>query len=438
MAKAEGVRQRRSKQCGCEKCRSVYPLPERRPTKVCTGNWNARWYDAAGNRQSVTKPTRKEVLAERDKAKGDLATGVSVDRKRGDITVAQLWAERLKARTIQATTAASTDSYWKNHVRPRWGATTFTTLLNEHQEVQNWVSELTSKKHLSPETVWSIFNILDQLCAAAVRGRRMMANPCDGITLPKATVKHPDELQPPSEDQLDEICRHIPQGHYRRIVELDRETGMRWEEISAIPPECIDLEAENLQVKWVIEDIDGKREMREYPKSDAGLRTLPLTTKALRVIREQYAEMPPVPGRPIFRGPRGGLLGRHNFRSRVWLPATIAAGVHRESERPNGLVEHWPTFHMIRHRFGSRLENAGISRATLRDVMGHKHPKGDVTERYMHGAQERRRLILQALGDVREAEQDVPRSGVRERKLARRRVVRLSPSRPHASLGGPS
>lgn len=434
MAKAEGVRQRRSKRCGCERCRAAYPVPERRPTKVCTGSWQARWYDAAGNRQAATKPTRKEVLAERDKAKGELATGAYVDRKRGDITVSQLWTTRLEGRTIRGTTAVRVDSNWRTHVRPRWGQVTFTALINEHQEIQNWVSELTSKKHLSPETVWSIFNVLDQLCAAAVRGRRMMANPCDGVDLPKATVKHPDERQPPNEEQLELICRQIAQGHYRRIVELDRETGMRWEEISAIPPECIDLEAEELHVRWVIEEINGRREMREYPKSDASLRTLPLTKKALRVLAEQYAEMPPLAGQPVFRGPRGGMLGRHNFRNRVWLPATIAAGVHRESKRPNGRMEHWPTFHMVRHRFGSRLENAGISRATLREIMGHKHPKSDVTERYMHGAQERRLLILRALGDVRESVADSVRSGARERKLVRRRVVRSSPSRPHASL----
>ena len=398
------------------------------------GNWQARWYDAGGERQSATKPTRKEALAEKDKAKGELATGAYVDRKRGDIIVAQLWKERLEGRTILGTTAVRVDSNWRTHVQPRWGKTTFTALINEHQEIQNWVTGLTTKKNLSPETVWSVFNVLDQLCAAAVRGRRMMANPCDGIVLPKALIKHPDERQPPSEEQLEEICCHIPQTHYRRIVQLDRETGMRWEEISAIPPECINLDAGELTVKWVIEEINGRRIPREYPKSDAGLRTLPLTTKAVRIIREQYAEMPPVPGQPIFRGPRGGLLGRHNFRNRVWLPATIAAGVHRESKRPNGRIEHWPTFHMIRHRFGSRLENAGVSRATLREVLGHKSPKGDVTERYMHGAQERRQLILRALGDVREPMPEVSRSSAHERKLVRRKAVRSSPSHPHASI----
>lgn len=430
MAKAEGVRQLRSKKCGCTKCRAYYPDPVRKPTKVCTGNWQARWYDATGKRIPVTKPTRKEALAERDKAKGQLATGAYVDRQRGEMTVSQLRAERVTARTIRGTTAVSVDSNWRVHVEPRWGAHTFTGMLNEHQEIQNWTSSLTTEKHLSPVAVRSVFNILDQLCAAAVRGRRMQANPCDGIMLPKITPKHPSERQPPSEEELERICQHIAQPYYRRIVELDRETGMRWEEIAAVPPECIDLEADELHVKWVIEEINGRREMRAYPKSVASMRTLPLTAKARRIVLEQYAQMPPVPGRPIFRGPRGALLGRSNFRKRVWLPATLAAGVHRESRRPNGRLEHWPTFHMIRHRFGSRLENAGISRATLREILGHKAPESDVTERYMHGAQERRLLILRALGDAREP----VRNGVRERKLLRRKVVRSSPSRPRASL----
>ena len=117
---------------------------------------------------------------------------------------------------------------------------------------------------------------------------------------------------------------------------------------------------------WALEDA---------PKSVAGFRTVPLTPQAADVVRTTAVDRwrPPrtvtpigedpynlVPEEPVFRGPQGRALTRHNFR-RVWVPAIEAAGIARKvKNRETGHIEWWPQVHDWRHLFATWLEDMGI------------------------------------------------------------------------------
>lgn len=420
----EGVRQLPSKTCGCERCLTVYP-GERPKTKRCTAAWQYRFRDGNGNRYSGVRRTKTEAIEAMNRAKGEIAAGAYLDPKRGQVTVTQ-WREIwLQGRTVERATRARDLSHWNAHVAPRWARTRLSAI--SHQDVQTWVTEL-GATGLAPATVRSILNSLDMLLGAALRDRRIPYNPCDGVTTGKPKRRHPDDERPPTRQQVQAACAHIDYGPYRRIPLFVLETGLRWEELAGLLPDAVDREAAVLQVRRVVEEVGGRKVLREYPKSDAGTRTLPLTRRALDLLDEQAAEQPFEDGQPVFRGRHGAMLTRNNFRARVWIPATIDAGIHRATPRPSGKLEHWPTVHDIRHTWATMLENAGVSRATLKELLGHARPQSDVTWRYTHGASEVRELVLRALGDVPdETVRQAARPTRRQVKMLRRRIPISSP-----------
>lgn len=417
MPRIEGLRQLPSKKCGCPKCMEKYPIPERRSTKKCSANWQWRIYDDAGNRISGTERTQDDAKNAMNRARAEISSGTWIDPARGKITLAAWRVKWLETRvSLEDATIAKDDSHWKAHIEPRWGSTTLRTLANSHLQIQAWVAHM--EKTYAHGTVWGAFKQLDLMMKAAVRDRRIPPhNPCEGVKVSPPKKKHATESRPPTIDQITDSVRCIANPIYRQLPLLVLETGLRWGEVAGLPLEAIDLDDEGVLHVWqVLEEVRGHKKLRAYPKSDAGNRTIPLTVAAKQVIRIQLELQPPDKAKrkePIFRGRNGALLSRNSYRDRIWLPATILAGVHREEERPSGKKEHWPTIHDIRSTWASRLENNGVPESTRKELLGHERPGGDVTWLYTHGAADTKALVLRALGD----EPETPVEPVRRLRL---------------------
>jgi len=401
MPRSLGVRQLPSRRCGCERCRAAYPEPERKPTKNCAGSWQARWYDETGKRDSATRKRKEDALAARNAAIAAIDAGTYQDPKRGLVKLAE-WREIwLKGRRVENTTIERELSHWRAHVGPRWGAKPLRAI--RHQDVQNWVVEMEAAG-LSKSSIRTILSSLGTLLDAARRDQRIEVNPCNDVVVRTSKGTTRRAPKPPTMEQVLEISAHMrPKRRrpdvYSRIPLMILETGLRWGELIGVLPDCVDLDEGEIEVRRVVEQVGSVRRLREYPKSDAGKRHIPLT-RAARTLLLEHAELQPLTdGVPIFHSPGGTLLNRSNFHDRIWLPATIAAGVHTAWERPSGQLEHWPTPHDIRHSYASRLENAGVPDSVRKEVLGHERPKGDVTWNYTHAPVEYRAMLLAALGD---------------------------------------
>lgn len=419
MPRSLGVRQLPSKRCGCERCRNTYPAPERKPTKNCTGSWQARWYKADGSRDSATRKRKDDAIAARNTAVAAIEAGTWLDPKRGTISLAEWRAIWLKGRAVEDTTAARGASHWNAHIREAWGAVPLRAI--GHQEVQNWVRRLEARG-LAPRTVGDILGSLGVLMAAAKRDQRIGINPCEKIQVRPVKGREPIADKPPTMVQIEALAAAVPlagtparpRNLYGRIPLVLLETGIRWGELAGLLPDCLDLEEGDLTVRRVLEEISGRVRLRDYPKSEAGFRTVPLTRAVRALFAAQFEEMPPVDGVPVFRGAHGGWLRRADFHNRFWIPAAVASGVHRERELPSGIKEHWPTPHDVRHTFASRLENAGVPESVRKEVLGHEKPKRDVTWLYTHAPEDSRAMVLEALGD----DSGAPRPVVRGLRIA--------------------
>ncbi|MEU4133593.1 tyrosine-type recombinase/integrase [Streptomyces wuyuanensis] len=387
-------RQKRIQSCGCKLCTAQYRPHEQHTRKDCTGPWQARYRDPSGKQRAKTfsgTGAKRKAEAFLDKMRDQVRTGSFVDLDRGQLTVAEWHAKWKAAQRIGDNTRETADSVWVNHVEPHFGGWRLNTI--GHLDVEAWVANRTAA--VGAATIEKAYRMLDGMMSAAVRDRRISHNPCDGVRLPKRRVKHPDDLLPPTYDQLAEIRDQMPL-HFSALLVVAEETGLRWGELVGLRRCYVDFERQSVQVRETIIQVHGKPVRKAYPKSAAGSRTVPLSDRASRALMKHLERHPADPGRTsptsgmhaeelVFRGQRGGVLGRSNFW-RLWVEAAKNAGVYRESMNPvTKRVERWPHVHDIRHAFASRLHAAGVPEADAQKILGHERG-ARITWLYTHAS----------------------------------------------------
>lgn len=397
-------RQLPSKACGCPTCTARYH-PSAKPTRRdCTGSWQYRYTNAAGRETSVTRPTREAAIAAGEKAKVQVRESDWTDPRRGLITLEhwwQLWRPNLEGGERHLILQ---ESFWRNHVGPRFGSHRLRNI--SYRDVQTWVNELGDRAGLEPRSAAKAYHLLNLLLGAAVRDDRVKRNVCEGVKLPRAAPKHPEERRPPTYAQLWLIRQKLPQ-HYHALQILAQETGLRWGELTGLRASWVDLDERRLHVREVLVRHKATVVRKPYPKSSAGVRTVPLTGLAYRVLRDHMAERKPAttrstpadglhPEELVFvarRRSRGGqpvvLPLTENTFSKTWIRAITASGVARVKVKqlPDGRVrrDYWPTFHSQRHAFASRCHARGIPEALVQEILGHERA-GAVTWLYTHAA----------------------------------------------------
>lgn len=396
-------RQLRQKSCGCPECMAEYPpdqYGERNRRRDCIGSWQARWRDRAGKQQQKCFPIKdggfKAAEAHLDKVRDQVRSRTYSDPKRGQITLAAWWEKWWEAQPDRAVTTANRKlSNWNAHLKPKWGEWRLCDL--EYIELQAWITKEVKGYH-TRKKVWELLN---QMLKAAVKdGRRIPFNPAADLDIGEAPQKHPDDLRPPSREQVALIVQHLPMYYQPLIVFLEH-TGLRWGEVIGLRWESVDLEAQHFKVKEVLSENRGRLFRKAAPKSVAGFRTVPLTPQAADAVRTMVARWrPPKTLTPIgddpydlvreeilFRGPQGGLLTRHNFRD-TWVEAVKAAGLAREVKNPEtGRMEMWPRVHDLRHVFATWLKDLGIPEKDAQAVLGHERGS-KVTWLYQHAPED--------------------------------------------------
>ncbi|MEU9792948.1 tyrosine-type recombinase/integrase [Streptomyces sparsogenes] len=373
---------------------------DRSRRRDCTGSWQARYRDPDGRQKqkcfAIKDGGKKAAEAFLDEVRTRVRKRTYADPKRGEITVSQWWELWWEAQPDRAVTTVNRKlSNWKTHIKPKWGNWRLCDL--EYIELQAWITKEVKGYH----TRKKVHEVLNSLLRAAVKdGRRIPFNPAADLDIGEAPAKHPDDVRPPTREQVALIVEHLPM-YYRPFVVFLEHTGMRWGEATGLRWEHVDLDANHLKVKEVLSEDDGRLFRKPAPKSVAGFRTVPVTPQAADAVRTMVARWRPpksvtpidedpyvlVPGELVFRGPQGGVLTRHNFR-RVWVPAIQDAGLARKVKNPEtGRMEWWPRVHDLRHVFATWLKEAGVDEKDTQTVMGHERGS-KVTWIYQHSPED--------------------------------------------------
>ena len=235
---------------------------------------------------------------------------------------------------------------------------------------------------------------------SAVHNRLIQFNPCEEVRIPKRrkTDKHDRILS--REDVLRRLLPAVP-DFYRGAVATAAGTGLRWGEVAGLCSDAIDLENGMLTVIRTVVEVGGHTSFKPYPKSGAGRRIVPLPPWLVEVVCAHVRQWPPVDGGPVFANMAGKPLRRTLFRSLVWKPSLVRAGLLGSitALRSGGFAGEWsdasgvrhskefatekeavaevarlasggPTFHDLRHSYATWLVDDGVPVNMVQRVMG--------------------------------------------------------------------
>ncbi|MEV0682153.1 site-specific integrase [Actinosynnema sp. NPDC050436] len=151
-----------------------------------------------------------------------------------------------------------------------------------------------------------------------------------------------------------------------------------------------------------ITEVGGHTAHKPFPKSQAGRREIPLPAWLVPILRDHIAQYPPNVDGLIFTNEAGKPLRRTLFRTRVWRPSLVRAGLLGEVRSGDDWFEgRWTddpgtrhsqrfdthrqavahiakhaadgmTFHDLRHSYATWLVDDGVPVNMAQRVLGHE------------------------------------------------------------------
>jgi integrase len=221
-------------------------------------------------------------------------------------------------------------------------------------DIQAWVRRMSEE--LQPRTVGMVHGVVSGIFRAAVRDRRIVANPCDGTRLPKVT---PARIEPLATETVQRMQDAVS-PRWRAFIITAAGTGLRQGELFGITVDRIDFLRRTLRVDRQLVTV--VREVPQFtpPKTAASVRTVPLPIVVVDALAAHLAEFPPGPDGLIFTGDDGAPMSRASFSRNVWIPTRKALGL------PASV-----TCHDLRHYYASLLIRHGESVKTVQARLGH-------------------------------------------------------------------
>jgi integrase len=321
------------------------------------GQWRARYRDQSGRQHARHFARKADAVRWLDEVTASVVTGHYVDPKAGRVSFRD-YAEQWRAAQVhRPTSAAHVETMLRRHAYPTLGDRPLSTILPS--EIQAWVKRLGTgapggKRALSPATIGVVHSIVSSVFKAAVRDRRIVANPCEGTRLPRTERR---QVVPPTTEQL-EILRQAMPEQLRALVTFVAGTGVRQGEALGLTVDRLDLLRREVTIDRQLVSLVGSRPQLAPPKTSASVRTIPLPQVVVDVLASHLSRYPSAREGLVFTFD-GEPIRRQAF-GHVWRPAAKAAGL------PTGTG-----LHALRHYYASLLIRYGESVKTVQARLGH-------------------------------------------------------------------
>jgi integrase len=237
----------------------------------------------------------------------------------------------------------------KKHLLPKFGDKALSEVTR--QEIQAYVAHLTQAGY-APKSIDHIHDVLSAVLRTAVKWGHLQENPATGVELPKLKTVRPKWVL--TTHQAAALLEALPQLA-RVMVGLAVLSGLRRGELFALRWQDIDEQARVLTVREAV--YDGAF---GTPKTEAGLRQIPLSDSALRFIAGwKLCAKRTEPNALVFSTRRGKPISPNNVLRRSIFPACEAL------ELPHAT---WLTF---RRTYSSWSHDKGVPGKVVAQLMGH-------------------------------------------------------------------
>ena len=337
--------------------------------------------DGSQGGKTVDTPDEARDLAAEKRL--EMRRGTWQGRRRGRLPFSkwadEWWAVWSTDPSRSPTTLAATEIRLRRHVRPFFGDRPIEAI--QPILIRQWQNQLPAV--LGYQSLMACRSILYRILQLAEDEGAIPANPLRRVPAPKRRADPEQVLGQtkrraftPEEAGL--LLAQCPLFWWDHVLTL-LGTGLRFGELAGLRCRRVHLDEE----PPVLQVVDVRYQAGRFgsgfkprPKSDAGIREIPLAPLVVEAIRGQ---LPPDPDALVFTGPGGGnhvpagartVLSRHGVR-RMYQTAVKRADLdHLDLRGP----------HDFRHTFSTWLEDAGIPARVIDELMGH--------QRSRHGALE--------------------------------------------------
>lgn len=333
--------------------------------RLPSGLWQASVRLPDGRRRTRTDLLKGTVRKWAEDAEHAIRRGEWADPQDGRITLGQWYRDWTRTRLIETATLDRDASHWRTHVEPRWGSVRLMAVTTI--DVETWIADMDRAKVGRTAASQSV-RLLRHMLSDAARHRIIGSDPTASVRLPKIP-KHVDRFL--SRDEFEALLAHLPCDRDRAMCLLAGLCGLRWGEVAGLHAHRVDLSRRQL---LVVEVLRRNGTVKDVPKSQAGQRLVPMPDRVADTLE------PFVGSGLLFSG-----MDYTNWRRRVFVPSVGAAG----------LATPLPTYHSLRHSYGSWLAGAGVPPHDIMALMGHGSLRA--TERYLHSGSERFGKALAAM-----------------------------------------
>jgi len=236
-------------------------------------------------------------------------------------TFAVWWVEFMAMRVdARGSTLRRDGSIFRNHLDPVFGQLPLDAI--DFRSAQRFVADLAGSG-LAPRSVHKAAGLLTHALDLAVRSGLLVSNPTRGLALPQVPHKQPRFLNPEEVERLADAI----DPRFRSFVLVAAFAGLRHGELAALRAGHVDTVASTIEVVATrTVQLDGSPVFGP-PKSRAGVRTVPVPGFVMAEVAAHIAAEGLGSEDLVWTSASGAPLREANFRSRVWKPATVAAGL---------------------------------------------------------------------------------------------------------------
>lgn len=336
--------------------------------RLPSGRWQARYLTPNGERVGAprTFTTKGEAHRWLSGVEADLVRGDWHDVRLGEVPFLQ-WQEQWLATKRPKLQPATVELYTyllRRHIVPRFGPLAIgrVTAL----DVQAWLADLHTTSSLSPNTVAKSYRLLKGVMDAAVDAGLIPKSPC---TIRGAATERHEEMQIATPEQVAQIAGAAG-DRWAAFILTAAYSGLRWGELAGLRQSDVNFATGTIDVRRKLSEVNGHLSY-SAPKTAAGRRNVGIPSFVMRDLEVHIAKHAEAGAEGlVFPAAEGGPLRRSNFRRRVWVPATDAAGVR-------GL-----RFHDLRHTAATLAAASGTSLRALMTRIGHASAAAAL--RYQH------------------------------------------------------
>lgn len=230
------------------------------------------------------------------------------------------------------------------------------------RDLQEYFNSLIER--YTDSTIKKVWECIKQGFQTAVKQKYIKDNPFENVIKPKSRkdTKDVESLTTEENQKLSKylLKSNLSEEKYKNVILLELYTGMRIGEILALTREDINLAEQMIYVRKTISvDKNGDLTVKKGTKTYAGKRDIPFPSFLVPHLKEQLKHYEDNINKLLF-----------TFEGKIIKASTINTVLKRickQLELPNTISNH-----TLRHTFGTRCIESGMTPIVVQKLMGHK------------------------------------------------------------------